>query len=62
MYPDDRKEIFGDFSLKLLGELVSEDVEAQEREGHWVASCSAFVRGNLETRYEIENEIVILIN
>lgn len=50
MYPDDRKEIFGDFSLKLLGELVSEDVEAQEREGHWVASCSAFVRGNLETR------------
>lgn len=45
---NDRQE-FGDFCLKLLGELIFEG-DTVDREGHWVASCSAYVRGVLETR------------
>ena len=45
---NDRQE-FGDFCLKLLGELIFEG-DTGDREGHWVASCSAYVRALLETR------------
>ncbi|CAH3122416.1 unnamed protein product, partial [Porites lobata] len=48
LYTSERQE-FGDFSLKLMGELSFQG-EVEEREGHWVASCTAHVMGRLETR------------
>ncbi|KXJ14689.1 hypothetical protein AC249_AIPGENE4236 [Exaiptasia diaphana] len=40
-------QLFGDFSLKLQGELLSEE---QEKYGFWVATCTAATRGQLETK------------
>ena len=42
--------IFGDFTLKLQGQLVS---KTKESHGHWVATCTSLSQGRLETKYEV---------
>ncbi len=46
----DGRRIFGDFSLKLLGQLMSQDKLAREKHGNWVATCTSQIKGRLETK------------
>lgn len=43
----DDRDVFGDFSLKLQGELISRD---EQKYGFWVATCTSVTRGKLETK------------
>jgi hypothetical protein len=45
---EDGASVFGDFTLKLQGQLVSKE---KEEHGYWVATCTAVAKGRLETKY-----------
>ena len=45
----DGRRIFGDFSLKLLGQLMSQDKLVREKHGNWV-TCTSQIKGCLETK------------
>ena len=42
--------IFGDFTLKLQGQLAS---KTKESHGYWVATCTSLTQGRLETKYAV---------
>lgn len=42
---------FGDFTLKLLGQLKHRQSTEVNVEGYWVASCGVWVANKIETRY-----------
>ena len=44
---EDGRRIFGDFSLKLQGQLIS---DIKEKHGNWVVACTAQSKGRLETK------------
>ena len=46
----DGGRIFGNFSLKLLGQLMSQDKLVREKHGNLVATCTSQVKGCLETK------------
>ncbi len=42
---------FGDFVIKLLGQLLPKKIQDQKgKEGYWVASCGVMTFGQLESR------------
>ena len=43
----DGRDVFGDFSLKLQGELISRD---EGKYDFWVATCTSVTRGKMETK------------
>ncbi|XP_028415289.1 uncharacterized protein LOC114538335 [Dendronephthya gigantea] len=47
---EDGRRIFGDFSLKLQGQLIPNNPLVKEKHGNWVATCTSQVKGRLETK------------
>jgi hypothetical protein len=56
----DKRFDFGDFVLKLLGELQSLKTEGEMREGFWVASCGVQKHNHLDSRSVVWYALSIL--
>ena len=46
----DGQRIFGDFSLKLKGQLICQNELLKEKYGNWVAICTSQIKGRLQTK------------